>query len=712
MTADLVRPGLQYPAVDRDGVVESRYGVEVADPYRWLEDPDAERTRAFVAAQNALSRPYLERLPAREPFLALTTALLTAPRRGVPWERGGRYFVVANPGELDQDQLFWAGGLDELLTTPTLLLDPNGLSADGTVAMTAARISPDGTLLASAVSEAGSDWRTIRVREVATGRDRPDELRHAKWIDPTWLPDSSGFLYWRYPGAAGGELTEAMGAGELVLHRMGTDQDADEAVWTPPDRDWMADPWVAPDGRWLVLTASPGTDSRTLVTAHRLTTADGRDPGRLVVDPRPVPVVTELADAHHVVGTDGDVLYLRTERDAPRGRLVAVDLSARPVPAAPDRAWVEVVAQHDEDVLVGAHPARGAFALVWSTDAAHRVELVDRSGAHLAWPELPAPVSMAAVNTRPGSAEILIGVSSFLDRTRLFRIDVDAPQRPRSLPGPGGEVPLPGMRADRRRAVSTDGATVPMTVLRRADLPAGPTPTLLYGYGGFDIPLLPSFSAMFAAWVAAGGVLVVANLRGGGEFGATWHEAGMRHRKQQVFDDLFACAQFLIDTGVTTSGQLAVHGRSNGGLLVGAALTQRPDLFAAALPTVGVLDMLRFHLFTIGWAWTSDYGSPDDPDDFGVLLAYSPLHRLAPGTAYPATLICTGDHDDRVVPAHSLKFGAQLQFCQAGPAPVLLRVDTRAGHGVGKPARALALEYADQLAFAARHTGLTVRAPE
>lgn len=710
MTAELVTPRLRYPDVARDDVVESLHGVEVADPYRWLEDPDTDRTRAFVAAQNALSRPYLDDLPARAPFLALTTALLTAPRRGVPWERGGRYFVVANPGELDQDQLFWADGLDELLTAPRLLLDPNGLSADGTVAMTAARVSPDGVLLAYAVSEAGSDWRTIRVRDVATGRDRPDELRHAKWIDPTWLPDASGFLYWRYPDTAGGELTEAMGAGELVLHRLGTDQDADELVWTPPDRDWMADPWVAPDGRWLVLTASPGTDSRTLVTAHRLTAGDGPTGGRPVVDPVAVPVVTELADAHQVVGSDGDTLYLRTERDAPRGRLVAVDLGRD---GAGDRApWTEVVPQHAEDVLVDIAPARGAFALVWSADAAHRLELVDRGGGHLAWPALPSPVSMAAVNTRAGSAEILLGVSSFLSRTRLFRLDVDAPDQLRPLPGPGGEVPLPPMRADRRRAVSTDGVAVPMTVLRRADLPDGPAPTLLYGYGGFDIPLLPAFSAMFAAWVAGGGVLVVTNLRGGGEFGATWHEAGMRHRKQQVFDDLIACAESLIDTGVTTPAQLAVHGRSNGGLLVGAVMTQRPDLFAAALPTVGVLDMLRFHLFTIGWAWTSDYGSPDDPDDFGVLLAYSPLHRLAPGTAYPATLICTGDHDDRVVPAHSLKFGAQLQFCQAGPAPALLRVDTRAGHGMGKPARALALEYADQLAFAARHTGLTVRGPE
>jgi prolyl oligopeptidase len=700
---------LGYPPVERDDVVEVRHGVEVADPYRYLEDPDAERTRAFVDAQNAVSRPYLAALPARPALLALTTDLLTAPRRGVPWERGGRYFVVANPGELDQDQLLCADSLDELMTTPTLLLDPNVLSADGTVAMTAARVSPDGTLLAYALSEAGSDWRTIRVREVAAGADRPDELRWTKWVDPTWLPDASGFLYWRYPAPESddlaGQVTEAMGAGELVLHRLGVSPAADEVIWTPPDRDWLADPWVAPDGRWLVLTSSPGTDSRSLVTAYRLDAVDGR----VAINPEPVPVVTELTDAQHVVGSDGDLLYLRTERDAPCGRLVSVDLvdlSAGLSPA--DSPWREVVPAHAQDVLVSAHPARGAFALVWSTDAAHRLQLVDRSGAHLDWPELPAPVSMVAVNTRAESAEILLGVSSFTSRTRSFRLVVGSPVTMRELPGPGVDVPLPELVAQPRRAVSTDGGSVPMTVLHRADLTPGPAPTLLYGYGGFDIAVLPSFSAMFTAWVASGGVLVVANLRGGGEFGADWHRAGMLHRKQQVFDDLFACAESLIAGGVTTAEQLAVHGRSNGGLLVGAAMTQRPELFAAALPTVGVLDMLRFHLFTIGWAWTTDYGSPDDADDFAVLLAYSPLHRLAPGTSYPATLICTGDHDDRVVPAHSLKFGAQLQHCQAGPAPVLLRVDTRAGHGMGKPARALAVEYADQLAFAAEHTGLQV----
>ena len=357
-------------------------------------------------------------------------------------------------------------------------------------------------------------------------------------------------------------------------------------------------------------------------------------------------------------------------------------------------------------MLVGARPAAGVFALLWSSDAAHRIEIVDRTGAHRSWPELPQPISVTAINSRDGSSEIFVGVTSFTRPARSYRLEPGAAATLTALPSAGGEIDLPDVTFERRAATSSDGVAVPMTVLRRADLPGGTRPTLIYGYGGFDIPVLPAFSALFATWVAAGGVLAVANLRGGGEFGADWHQAGMLRRKQIVFDDLYACARELIDSGVTTAAQLAVHGRSNGGLLVGAAMTQHPELFAAALPTVGVLDMLRFHLFTIGWAWTTEYGTPDDAGDFEVLRAYSPLHRLVKGTSYPPTLICTGDHDDRVVPAHSLKFGAELQRCQAGPGPVLLRVDTRAGHGMGKPARALAAEYADQLAFAAEHTGL------
>ncbi len=702
----------RYPPADRDDVVERLHGITVTDPYRYLEDPDGDRTIAFVAAQNDLSEPYLTSLASRERFGELTSALVTVPRPGVPWERGGRYFVVSNPGGRDQDLLYWAESVTELAAAPRVLLDPNALSEHGTVALTAAQVSKDGSELAYSLSEAGSDWQTIRVRNVATGHDRGDVLRWCKWVAPTWLPDGASFLYWRYPEPAGAgrgsggdfaaSFSDAMGAGQLVSHRLGDAQTDDEIIWQRPDQpEWMVEPWVAADGRWMVLRAGPGTDSRTVITARPLTKDAA---GHTVLGGDEVVVVGELTDAHHVAGSNGDILYLRTERDAPRSRLVAVDLSDRVAP------WREIVPQHDSDVLVSAESAAGAWVLTWSRDAAHHLEVRHLGGSPWATMGIVGPVAVTAVQTHPSSTEVFVGTSAFTRPVAVHRIDLSGDDPTLTELPVAGTVELPSMTAERRRARSPDGTEIPMTVLARADLAGatnGPRPTMLYGYGGFDVAVLPEFRAIFAAWVAAGGVLAVANLRGGSEFGAEWHRAGMLARKQNVFDDAIACAEHLIAEGVTTAEQLAVHGRSNGGLLVGAVMTQRPDLFAAALPAVGVLDMLRFHKFTIGWAWISDYGDPDDAAAFEVLRAYSPLHALRDGVRYPATLICTGDHDDRVVPAHSLKFGAELQRCQAPDGgPVLLRVDTDAGHGVGKPAHALAAEYADQLAFAAEHTGL------
>lgn len=686
---------LTYPVVDREDTVEVLHGVTVADPYRYLEDPDADRTKAFVEAQNAVSAPYLAGLPSQAPMHALTTSLLTGARAGVPWERGGRYFRLANPGELNQDRLHWAESLDELADGGQVVLDPNELADDGTVALTAASVSPDGTLIAYALSEAGSDWRTIRVREVATGADLPDVLTWTKWVDPTWMPDGSGFLYWRYPAPDGGEYTDVMDAGELVLHRLGTEQGTDLPIWARPQDDlWRAYPSVSADGAWLMLTAAPGTDSRTVIEVRRI--IDG--PAGATPEADGQLVVAELGDAHDPIDVVDNQLFLRTERDAERGRLVSVDLNR------PADEWTTIVPERAEEVLAQAKSCDGGFVLVWAHDAAHGVEVVDRTGEQRTVLALPFPSSVAGIGARAASSEVFVGSTSFTRRMSITRLDLTT-EIATDVPA-GDPVPMPPTVAERRHGISADGTRVPMTVVRRADLPDGPAPTLLYGYGGFDIPVLPVFSALFSGWVAAGGVLAVANLRGGGEFGQAWHQAGMLHRKQNVFDDLYGCAEALIADGTTTSSQLAVHGRSNGGLLTGAALTQRPTLWAATLPTVGVMDMLRYHLFTCGAGWSPEYGSPDDAADFAVLHAYSPLHQLVEGTEYPPTLICTGDHDDRVVPAHSHKFGAEMQRCQSGPAPVLLRIDTRAGHGIGKPVSALAAEYADQLAFAAEHTGL------
>ena len=699
------------PPADRDDTFETLHGVVVADPYRYLEDPDTDRTTAFVTAQNAASGPALAALPNRDAFAAAVTDLLSRPRAGVPWERGGRYFRTSNPGQLDQDRLVAADSLAGLLAGGRVVLDPNAWSNDGTAALTGVGISADGRRLAYARSDGGSDWRTIRVLElgpVASNdaefetsgwepRELPDELEHAKWVSPTWLPDGQSLLYWRYPAPAAEDDPAALGPGALVRHRLGTPQLGDEVVWERPESpDWMVDPFVTADGRYLVLTAAPGTDSRCTVAVRRLSV--GPD-GQTIIDPAELVVVGELTDAHTVVGADGNLLYLRTERDAPTGALVAVNL------ADLDEPWQQVRSGDADRVLVDGVLAAGVIAVLFSIDASHRVEILDRAGAALTGPDWEHGVSVTALNAHPDNAEIFVGLTSFTSQLTVHRL---ADGSDEVLPGPAAVGPP--VSVTRRRATSSDGVAVPMSVVRRADrVDAGPAPTLLYGYGGFDVPVLPAFSALFTAWVAAGGVLAVANLRGGGEFGKVWHTAGMLGRKQQVFDDLYACAEDLIAAGVTAPDRLAVHGRSNGGLLVGAAMTQRPELWAACLPAVGVLDMLRFHRFTIGWAWTTEYGTPEDPDDFATLLGYSPLHRLEPGRAYPPTLICTGDHDDRVVPAHSLKFGAQLQYCQAGSgsdAPVLLRIDTRAGHGMGKPVRALAAEYADQLAFAAHFTSL------
>jgi len=705
---------IRYPAADRDSTSETLHGKRVDDPYRYLEDPNGPRTEAFVAAQNAVSAPYLASLPGRDGFAESVEGLLLAPRAGVPWYRGGRYFRLANPGDLDQDVLYTADDLPELLTAPRVLFDPNTLSEDGAVALAGASVSDDGRYLAYALAEAGSDWTTFHVRDVATGADLSDVVPWCKFSAPVWMPDGSGFLYWCYPEpVAGTEFTEAVGAGRLMLHQLGSAVADDIEVWSrPTEPDLMVWPDVAHDGDWLVLTIGAGSDSRTMISAIRI---GADEAGRRVPHGTEFAVVPELTDAQQVVEVEGDTVLVRTESGAARGRLVAYPLAE--IAAGRTAAPVEVIGEHRSDVLASADRIGDGLLVIWSADAAHRVESFDLTGRSTGVLDLDGPLSVAGLTGRPGRAEFFLGTTSFVERLTVHRSEMGVGAVPAGLellPGPEGgpalldQAPdLPPALARRERAVSSDGAEVPMTVVQRADLPAGPRPTLLYGYGGFDISLTPSFSALFSSWVAAGGVLVVANLRGGGEFGADWHRQGMLEHKQQVFDDAIACAEHLIDSGVTTAAQLAVHGRSNGGLLVGALMTQRPDLFAAAVPGVGVLDMLRYHLFTIGWAWVPEYGSAADADAFECLSAYSPLHRLREGVSYPATLICTGDHDDRVVPAHSLKFGAQLQHVHQGDRPMLLRIDTRAGHGAGKPARALAAEYTDVLAFVAAHTGLT-----
>ena len=681
---------MRYPHSERGPVVETLHGVEIADPYRWLEDPDSAQTKEWVAAQNAVTDEYLADLPSRSWFHERLSAILDVPRAGVPRARGGRYLLDRNDGSQDQDVVTVAEDLTTLAAGGRVLIDPAGLSPAGTASLRAAVLSPDGRWVVYMVSEAGSDWTWLRVRATDSGADTADVVSYAKFVLPEWSPDSSGFFYWTYPehGRAAGDDPTALGTGQLMLHRLGRDDD--ELIYRPDNRRMLALPHVFADG-WLILIISTGTERKSIVQARRLRGG--------VLGPV-VQVVTEPRAGFEPAGLRDDVLYLRTDDDAPRGKAVSVDLAD--LESGGTGRWAELIPERD-DILEQVQRAGHGFIAVYLRDAQNRVLRFDAAGAELGEVELGEAGSVSEVNAEEDSDECFLGVESFVRGTRAYRVDLRT-GRADPLILTDRMAPVPEVTIERQSATSADGTTVPYFLLR----PTGASlPTLLYGYGGYSRSITPEFKAAWPAWLAAGGALAVANLRGGGEYGREWHEAGMRERKQNVFDDFIAVGEHLISTGVTTHAQLVLHGRSNGGLLVGAVMTQRPDLAAVALPMVGVMDMLRFHKFTIGASWVPEAGDPDTAEDFAFLHAFSPLHALRPGTSYPATLILTGDHDDRVAPAHSYKFGAELQRDQAGDAPVLLRIEAATGHGPGKPKRMLAAEFADMLAFAAEHAGLT-----
>ncbi|QNN53661.1 prolyl oligopeptidase family serine peptidase [Nocardioides mesophilus] len=700
---------MSHPETRRDATVEQLHGREIADPYRWLEDPDSAETGAWVAAQNAASRAHLDALASREWFQATMSAIVAMPRAGTPARIGERYLVSRNDGTQQQDQWYVADSLEELRSGGRLLLDPNTFSQDGTASLAWYDESRDGSLLAYQVSEGGSDWTTIRVRDVATGQDLDDVLTKVKFSAATWLPDGS-FLYVHFPTEGEGRGTEAaaLPAGRLRRHVLGTPQAQDPVVWELPEEPRVIpEPELSHDGRWLVLHFSEGTSEKNRLWAYPVRTEHGTS-----TLGEPLKVVDETRAAFRFVRSQDDRLLLHTDLDAPLGRVVRVDLSG-PAPSGrvDDLELVDVVGESDA-ALDAITAAADELLTVHLVDAQPRITRHGLDGSELGRVDVTGG-SVVALRGKAGRDEVLLGLTSVTSRVTPYRlllpsgevavVDGLAPEAPGGAPA----WEPPEVSVERRRATSKDGTEVPYFLVRRADVELDePRPTLLYGYGGFNIAVLADFRPTFAGWLSAGGVLAIANLRGGSEYGADWHDAGRLHRKQNVFDDFAAVGDHLVADAVTTPAQLALHGGSNGGLLVGATMLQRPDLAAVALPAVGVLDMLRFHLFTIGAAWISDYGSPEDPEMFETLLAYSPLHNVRAGQAYPATLVLTGDHDDRVVPAHSFKFTAELQRAQGGDAPVLARIETSTGHGLGKPASVIAAETADLLAFAAEHTGL------
>ncbi len=671
---------LTYPPATLGDQVDDYHGTNVADPYRWLEDTDAPETRAWIAAQQRLTASWLAACDSREAVRERLTELWDHPRRGAPWRRGDRWFQLRNTG-LQAQEVLWT------MTSPDdvgrVLLDPNTWSDDGTVALTGLSISRDGRWMAYARSDRGSDWMTWRVRNLDEDADRPDDIMWSKFSTAAWAPDCSGFYYAAYdPPAEGRAYSDTNTDQRLCFHRVGEPQDDDVVVYARPDQpEWGYRPWVSDDGRWLVVTIWHGTDPRTRVYVANL------DAGGDVE-----PLLDDFDAEYECIGTVGATLYVLTDRDAPNRRVIAIDVAAQSLDD-----WRDVVPAAD-DAIDDAALVGGRIVTVRLHDASHRIALHDLDGTSHADVDLGDLGSVARLTGAPDDPVAHIGWTTFTQPTRVLSVDVAS--------GAVAEVfrpDLPRSPVDlvttQTFVASSDGTPVPMFLIHRADRTPAPSATILYGYGGFGISLTPVFSVLRTVWVERGGVLAVANLRGGGEYGTGWHDAGRLDNKQQVFDDAIACAQWLIDEGWTTADRLAIQGGSNGGLLVGACITQRPDLFGAAVAHVGVFDMLRFHRFTIGWAWRSDYGDPDDPEQFATLYAYSPLHRITPGTAYPATLIVTSDHDDRVVPGHSFKFAAALQAAQAGPAPILLRVDTSAGHGAGKPTTKLIDESADVLAF-------------
>ena len=682
---------LVYPVTAKGEQVDDYHGTPVADPYRWLEDDNSAATKAWVAAENKVTFGYLDQIPERAAIKQRLTQLWNYERFGVPQKEGGRYFLTRNNGLQNQSALYTMSGLE---AEPVLLLDPNMLSADGTVSLAGYSITDDGNLLAYGLARAGSDWEEWRVRDVRTGKDLPDEVHWVKFSSASWTKGNRGFYYSRYDEPEAANAFKGVNYfHKLYFHRLGTPQAEDQLTYQRLDqKEWNINGHVTDDGHYLIIQIEQGTDTR-----NRVFYRDLQNPDRGVVE-----LLNDFDAAYHFIDNVGTVFYFRTDLNAPRGRVIAIDT------AQPARAnWRELIPQTG-DRLEGVSLVNDQLIATYLKDARSEVKIFRRAGTLLRQVALPGLGTTGGFGGKRHDTETFYAFTSFTTPTSIYRYDLTTGT---STIFRQPKVPFNPADYETKQVFyrSRDGTQVPMFITCKKGLKLnGGNPTYLYGYGGFDISLTPTFSPSILTWLEMGGVFAMANLRGGGEYGEEWHQAGMKLKKQNVFDDFIAAGEWLVANHYTRPAKLAIGGGSNGGLLVGACLTQRPDLFAAALPAVGVMDMLRFHKFTIGWAWTADYGSADDAAEFKALYAYSPLHHIKPGTKYPATLITTGDHDDRVVPAHSFKFAATLQAAQSGSKPILIRIETRAGHGAGKPTTKMIEESADKWAFLVRELGMKI----
>jgi len=680
--------GLKYPESRTVDQVDLLHGVEVPDPYRWLEDSDSDETRSWIEAQNRLTSDYLSQLPGRQDITDRLTKLWDYEKFGVPVKCGERYFYSYNDGLRDQSVICI---MDRLDAEPRVLLDPNTLSDDGTVALTSYEVSPDGKLMAYGLSSGGSDWQEWRIRNVETGQDLDDHLKWIKFSSVSWTGDGKGFYYSRYAEPGDGNLMQDINQAQKVyFHQAGSSQETDRLAYERPEYpDWIVNGTVTEDGAMLILHIVKGTSTSNAVFYQDLSR-------------RKSPVVEFLLqfDARYdFVGKEGNTLWFLTDLEAPRGRLIEINL-ANPV----RDAWKTVVPESG-DTLESVRFINHRFVCTYMKDASSLVRIFDRSGIPEEEIGLPGLGSVEGFSGRAGDSETFYSFSSFTVPPAVYRYDFKTSSS-ELFRKPELDFNPEDFETKQVFCSSKDGTRVPIFITSRKGIKMNnQNPTLLYGYGGFNISETPSFSVSRLVWMERGGVFALANLRGGGEYGEEWHQSGMKLKKQNVYDDFISAAEWLIQNGYASRKTLAIEGGSNGGLLVGAVVNQRPDLFAAAVPHVGVMDMLRFPKFTIGWAWVSDYGSPDDPEEFKALYAYSPYHNLKDGTRYPATLIITGDHDDRVVPLHSFKYAARMQQAQKGSNPVLIRIETRAGHGAGKPTRMRIEESADILAFLSANCG-------
>ena len=678
-----------YPEVKTVEHFDDYFGTKVADPYRWMEDLNSPEVKQWVQEENKVTFGYLETIPQRQAIKRRLEEVWNYERYNAPVKHGGRYFYTKNDGLQNQAVLYVMDGIEG---PPRVLLDPNTLSQDGTVALGPHAITDDGKLLAYAIQTAGSDWEEWKVRDVATGQDLPDHIQWSKFSNASWTHDGSGFYYSAYdPPKEGAALSGANYYQKLYFHKLGTPQSEDTLVYqSTENKDWGFAGQVTDDGHYLIIYVTQGTDPRNRIYFKDLTQADA-----------PVVKLLDNFDAEYsFLDNDGPVFWFRTDNEAPLYRVIAVDTGH------PEKANWKTIIPQTKDALEGVGVINNQFVASYLHDAHALVKIFDIHGKPLREVPLPGVGSVSGFSGKRSDTETFFEYFSFATPVTVYHYDAESGK---ATVFRQPKVSFNPAEFETRQVFykSKDGTRVPMFLTYKKGLKLnGQNPTYLYGYGGFNISLTPSFSSANLVWMEMGGVYAVANLRGGGEYGKAWHEAGMKLHKQNVFDDFIASAEWLIANKYTSRQKLAIGGGSNGGLLVGACLVQRPDLFGAALPAVGVMDMLRFNKFTIGWAWESDYGNPDkNKDEFEAIYKYSPYQNIKPAK-YPPTLITTADHDDRVVPIHSFKFASKLQADQEGGAPVLIRIETRAGHGAGKPTTKQIEEAADKWAFLVKNLGM------